>query len=59
MSYNLPIRVLFRLLLADIIDNFIIGCGRTIFIVLFHPNVFFLNGYLAFFDNTEMPFLVN
>jgi hypothetical protein len=59
ISDNLAVGILFRLILAAIINYFIVRHRRMMLSLLINLDLFLLNGYLAFFDNTEMPFLVN
>jgi hypothetical protein len=58
-SDYLAVWILIGLLLADIILEFKVSLRRTEFFLLLNFDKFFLNRYLAFFDNTEMSFLVN
>ena len=59
ISDNLAVGILFRLILAAIINYFIVRNRRMMLSLLINLDLFLLNGYLTFFDNTKMPFLVN
>lgn len=58
-SDYLPVWILFVLILTDIINYFIVRQWRIILFLLMNLDTFFLNRYLAFFNNAEMPFFVN